>query len=202
MGGRRAPAHIGAPPMTQPEAVAPDQWGEEGFTVDDLAQEIRRVDGNHDKGAGSLAEALMPFITAARQGRGGYEAKRSEPQNHPHPGRGEGGALPCPFCASEATATDARDGSFFVACDGVHGVLLRGYATKERAIAAWNRRAPTTYGKGERGAVARIIDPEAFASTADEPRIVQVRAGTRIREAEAKADAILQALQPIGGRRG
>lgn len=33
--------------------------------VDALANEIRRVDGNHDKGAGALAEALMPFLTAA-----------------------------------------------------------------------------------------------------------------------------------------
>lgn len=33
--------------------------------VDALAQEIRRVDGNHDKGAASLAEALVPFLTAA-----------------------------------------------------------------------------------------------------------------------------------------
>jgi len=30
--------------------------------VDELAQEIRRVDGNHDLGAGALAEALLPFI--------------------------------------------------------------------------------------------------------------------------------------------
>ena len=34
--------------------------------VDALAQEIRRVDGNHSLGAGALAEALMPFITRAR----------------------------------------------------------------------------------------------------------------------------------------
>lgn len=33
--------------------------------IDALANEIRRVDGNHDKGAGALAEALMPFLTAA-----------------------------------------------------------------------------------------------------------------------------------------
>lgn len=33
-------------------------------TVDALAQEIRRVDGNHELGAGALAEALMPFIAA------------------------------------------------------------------------------------------------------------------------------------------
>jgi hypothetical protein len=31
--------------------------------VDALANEIRRVDGNNDKGAGALAEALMPFLT-------------------------------------------------------------------------------------------------------------------------------------------
>jgi len=33
------------------------------FTIDDLAQEIRRVDGNHSLGAGELAEALLPFVT-------------------------------------------------------------------------------------------------------------------------------------------
>lgn len=33
--------------------------------VDDLAQEIRRVDGNNSLGAGALAEALMPFIERA-----------------------------------------------------------------------------------------------------------------------------------------
>src|SRR5690606_3329012 len=32
--------------------------------VDDLAQEIRRVDGNHSMGAAALAEALMPFVTS------------------------------------------------------------------------------------------------------------------------------------------
>jgi hypothetical protein len=32
--------------------------------VDALAQEIRRVDGNHSLGAGALAEALMPFLSA------------------------------------------------------------------------------------------------------------------------------------------
>jgi hypothetical protein len=33
--------------------------------VDQLAQEIRRVDGNHSLGAGALAEKLMPLIEAA-----------------------------------------------------------------------------------------------------------------------------------------
>lgn len=32
------------------------------LTVDGLAQEIRRVDGNHSLGAGALAEALMPYL--------------------------------------------------------------------------------------------------------------------------------------------
>jgi len=32
--------------------------------VDELAQETRRVDGNHSLGAGALAEALMPFLSA------------------------------------------------------------------------------------------------------------------------------------------
>ena len=31
--------------------------------VDELAQEIRRVDGNHRLGAGALAEALLPFLS-------------------------------------------------------------------------------------------------------------------------------------------
>jgi hypothetical protein len=31
--------------------------------VDRLAEEIRRVDGNHSLGAGALAEALIPFLT-------------------------------------------------------------------------------------------------------------------------------------------
>lgn len=34
------------------------------LTVDSLAQEIRRVDGNHSLGAGALAEAIMPFLSA------------------------------------------------------------------------------------------------------------------------------------------
>lgn len=32
--------------------------------VDALAQEIRRVDGKHNKGAGELAEALIPYLSA------------------------------------------------------------------------------------------------------------------------------------------
>lgn len=35
------------------------------MSVDDLAQAIRVVDGNHSLGAGALAEALMPFIRTA-----------------------------------------------------------------------------------------------------------------------------------------
>lgn len=37
--------------------------------ADELAQEIRRVDGNHTLGAGALADALTPFILARQQSR-------------------------------------------------------------------------------------------------------------------------------------
>lgn len=51
----------GASVSPAPSAVeTPSAEGE----VDRLAQEIRRVDGNHDLGAGALAEALIPFIRA------------------------------------------------------------------------------------------------------------------------------------------
>lgn len=36
---------------------------EERELLNALSQEIRRVDGNHDLGAGALAEALMPFLS-------------------------------------------------------------------------------------------------------------------------------------------
>lgn len=54
--------------------------------VDALAQETRRVDGNHDLGAGALAEALMPFLSAHaahpdayRQGAEGRDDWRDDP---------------------------------------------------------------------------------------------------------------------------
>lgn len=40
---------------------------DETFNVDELAQEIRRVDGAHSLGAGALAEALMPFLERAKK---------------------------------------------------------------------------------------------------------------------------------------
>lgn len=42
--------------------------------VDELAQEIRRVDGKHDLGAGALAEALLPFIASRPSISEGVEA--------------------------------------------------------------------------------------------------------------------------------
>jgi len=44
--------------------------------IDYLAQEIRRVDGNHDLGAGALAEALWPYISdlISDAARIGFEA--------------------------------------------------------------------------------------------------------------------------------
>lgn len=50
----------------------------EGAWVDELAQEIRRVDGNHDLGAGALAEALMPFLSAHPAPQQGVEAVRDD----------------------------------------------------------------------------------------------------------------------------
>lgn len=50
-------ASLAPPPAPAVKVKAP--------SVDDLAQEIRRVDGNHSLGAGALAEALMPFIRSA-----------------------------------------------------------------------------------------------------------------------------------------
>ena len=44
--------------------AAQAQAGAVPLHVDALAQEIRRVDGRHDLGAGALAESLMPFLSA------------------------------------------------------------------------------------------------------------------------------------------
>lgn len=48
------------------------------MNVDDLAQEIRRVDGSNSLGAGALAEALMPFLDSrlAKAERALEEAER------------------------------------------------------------------------------------------------------------------------------
>ena len=51
-------AKWGTPQPTQAQA------GAVPLHVDALAQEIRRVDGRHDLGAGALAESLMPFLSA------------------------------------------------------------------------------------------------------------------------------------------
>jgi len=47
--------------MTAREVIGRE--GASAMSVDVLAQEIRRVDGNHSLGAGALAEALMPFLS-------------------------------------------------------------------------------------------------------------------------------------------
>lgn len=44
------------------ELAVPGKPSKPTLDVDALAQEIRRVDGNHSLGAGALAEALMPFL--------------------------------------------------------------------------------------------------------------------------------------------
>lgn len=61
--------------------IRPQPSGEtRAFSVDDLAQEIRRVDGNHDLGAGALAEALMPFLSARPLALGGQQDSGEESQ--------------------------------------------------------------------------------------------------------------------------
>ncbi|WP_313444560.1 hypothetical protein [Brevundimonas sp.] len=56
--------------------LSPQPSGEtREISVDDLAQEIRRVDGNHDLGAGALAEALMPFLSARPLALGGQQGE-------------------------------------------------------------------------------------------------------------------------------
>lgn len=51
--------------IEQMEAVVKQAISRTGAVkVDELAQEIRRVDGSHSLGAGALAEALMPFLSA------------------------------------------------------------------------------------------------------------------------------------------
>jgi len=44
-------------------------------TIDELAQEIRRVDGENRLGAGALAEALQPFLTELQHRREGAVAQ-------------------------------------------------------------------------------------------------------------------------------
>jgi hypothetical protein len=44
------------------EEIFSEDSGQDADLILELAQEIRRVDGNHDLGAAALAEALAPFI--------------------------------------------------------------------------------------------------------------------------------------------
>ncbi|TMU84714.1 hypothetical protein FGI60_25970, partial [Brucella haematophila] len=81
--------------------------------VDALAQEIRRVDGNHDKGAAALAEALMPFLSALepspceelmkqiRDGTAyGFLNDGSQPEGNPD--------LDCPYCCGSGHRGDVE----------------------------------------------------------------------------------------------
>lgn len=68
------------------------------------------------------------------------------------PERQQGEVLPCPFCGGSADAWDqnqlrqgAEESSWVAGCAGDDGecvaMLDRHYATRDRAVAAWNRRA-------------------------------------------------------------
>jgi hypothetical protein len=49
-------------PVGRPVMIPPIN----SVSVDELAQEIRRIDGNNEKGAGDLAEGIMAFLAARR----------------------------------------------------------------------------------------------------------------------------------------
>lgn len=54
--------NAGADALDAAAATASHAGGQMIIDVDALAQEIRRIDGNHSLGAAALAEALMPFL--------------------------------------------------------------------------------------------------------------------------------------------
>jgi hypothetical protein len=67
----------------------------------------------------------------------------------------------CPFCGASAISADAHDGSYFVGCARLCGVVLRGFKTANDAAAAWNRRAVP-------------MEAVAWREKADEPRINEI----------------------------
>ena len=52
-----------------------------GLDVDALAQEIRRVDGSNSLGAGALAEALLPYLSALPASGAGWRDMESAPKD-------------------------------------------------------------------------------------------------------------------------
>lgn len=184
--------------MTQPEAVAPDQWGELERALEAVAYQPGDhpvVPIKHD----AFVKTVRKIVTSARQGRGGDEAKRSEPQNHPHPGRGEGE----PVWAIGSWLSAALDDP-------------KVCAEMKRDINEWfdaggYRRAPTTYGKGEREAY-RLLTRGDTIQRGDQillddcetwGELVGWEIGVSYTpDGFVPVRRILQALQPIGGRRG
>lgn len=212
--------------MTQPEAVAPDQWGELERLANRATPGPWRRDENNvwgacnpddttsygmginivecrssvpqwarepldyeksETNAAFIAAAnpatVLELIAAARSV--GTSACASEPQNNPHPGRGEGEAY---AWASEwhGIGSDAHALHDTEEAAEDNARWMNGYAFPLFA-------APATYGKGEREAVARIIDAWPFQFEA--AGCYDYHAKLRCAEARAKADAILQALQ-------
>lgn len=63
--------------LTAAEQAEPAPSARSGVVkVDELAQEIRRVDGSNSLGAGALAEALMPFLAAIEPAEPATDAER------------------------------------------------------------------------------------------------------------------------------
>jgi hypothetical protein len=91
------------------------------MTSDELAQEIRRVDGENSLGAGALAEALLPFLTRTPAPEGEAVAWRVKYRadgwilfHHEAPARASGearnGALVQPLYASPVVPVGSGEG--------------------------------------------------------------------------------------------
>lgn len=140
-----------------------------GRTDEAMAGE-RRSDAGASRPVIAQAESVSP----QRAGRDpGWEASGPVPEptssTLPAPGTEDGGALlPCPFCGGVAaymTADEAGPDAYVVTCMQCHASSAVHYAVKEspreKAIAAWNRRAAPSAPAETPGLLKRLyaLDP-------------------------------------------
>jgi hypothetical protein len=145
------------------------------MTVDELAQEIRRVDGDNSLGAGALAEALMPFLTRTPAPEG--EVWRAVPVEPTEAMLDEADA---PFHAALQQQREANRRA---------GRPLDAYGSGPVTKAVYHAMlAASPVVPVGREEIARIIDPWAFSVVGN------IMHTERASEDRAKADAILAAL--------